>query len=78
MPEQSCKSCDYFTNILPGLAGDGDCEWTDRTPVPICLPNVPRHTVATWGADCLCWRKKGYIDDWLAERRASRNQEQSQ
>lgn len=75
MTAQSCRTCDYFTNIVPGVAGDGDCEWADRAPVPICLPKVPRHTVATWGADCPCWRGQGHIDAFLAAARARRTQE---
>ena len=75
MTAKSCKTCDYFDRdqIVIG-EGNGWCWWASRNPVPSCYSQAE---CATWdgdGAICPCWRVKGYIEKFLAEARARRNE----
>lgn len=74
MTTQACKTCEYFTPEDDESYGYpyGHCWWAARQSVPICHPGCEYETGADDGADCLCWRPKGYIETYLAGVRARR------
>lgn len=72
MPEQTCRTCDYFT-MDPTTSNDGWCAWATRQPVPPWLPNSEHDVWAGAGETCPCWRAKGHIEAFMAEARARRN-----
>lgn len=80
MTAQSCRTCDYFTIEDDASYGYpyGYCWWASRHPVPSCYPGCEFETGADGGGACPCWRTKGYIEAFMAEARARRQQEQSQ
>ena len=79
MTAQSCRTCDYFTLDASSPPYDaGRCNWGDRHPFPTCHNRWESLTDADGGYDCPCWRTKGYIEAFMAEAKARRQQEQSQ
>lgn len=75
MPEQSCRTCDYYSpEYDPVRIGTGWCRWASRNPVPSCFSQCECETWDGDGAICPCWRVKGYIEKFLAEARARRNE----
>lgn len=57
MPEQSCKTCDYFDGKDP-IIGNGWCWWASRNPVPTCFSQCECETWEDLGAVCPCWERK--------------------
>lgn len=58
MNEQSCGTCDYFTQKLNDESGT--CWWATKNMVPVALSQLTYFTYRTWGEDCPCWIEKKF------------------